>query len=92
MLKVDNLEFSFKDFQVLSGISFEAKKGEFVSILGNNGAGKSTLLKCIAKLLKPKRGVVLIDGKNVNSYSLNQLSKNVAYVPQRYTTNRITVL
>ena len=91
MLKVDNLEFSFKDFQVLSGISFEAKKGEFVSILGNNGAGKSTLLKCIAKLLKPKRGVVLIDGKNVNSYSLNQLSKNVAYVPQRYTTNRITV-
>lgn len=91
MLKVDGLEFSFKDFQVLSGVSFEARKGEFVSILGNNGAGKSTLLKCIARLLKPKSGVVLIDGKDANSFSLHQLSKNVAYVPQRYTINRITV-
>lgn len=51
MLKVDNLEFSFKDFQVLSGISFEAGRGSIVSILGNNGAGKSTLLRCIARLL-----------------------------------------
>lgn len=91
MLKVDGLDFSFKDFQVLSGISFEAQKGSIVTILGNNGAGKSTLLKCIAKLLKPKSGVVLIDGRSTDDFSLHQLSKNVAYVPQRYTTNRITV-
>ncbi|WPX09099.1 ABC transporter ATP-binding protein [Anaerocellum danielii] len=91
MLKVDNLEFSFKDFQVLSGICFEARRGSIVSILGNNGAGKSTLLKCIARLLKPKSGAILIDGKDANSFSLRQLSKNVAYVPQRYTANRVTV-
>lgn len=75
MLKVDNLEFSFKDFQVLSGISFEARRGEFVSILGNNGAGKSTLLKCIARLLKPKSGVVLIDGKDANSFLYTSFQK-----------------
>lgn len=46
--------------EVLSDISFEIKRGEFVSIVGPSGSGKSTLLYCISSLLPPTEGEVLI--------------------------------
>ena len=49
--------------EVLSDISFEIKRGEFVSIVGPSGSGKSTLLYCISSLLPPTEGEVLIKGK-----------------------------
>lgn len=48
--------------EVLSDISFEIKRGEFVSIVGPSGSGKSTLLYCISSLLPPTEGEVLISG------------------------------
>jgi ABC-type Fe3+/spermidine/putrescine transport system ATPase subunit len=58
MLKVSNLSFSYKDLNILSAISFEAKKGAHISIIGESGCGKSTLLKLIYGLLQPNGGTI----------------------------------
>jgi len=50
---------------VLKDVTFEVGKGEIVALLGPNGSGKSTILKTIFGMLKPLRGVVLLDGKNI---------------------------
>src|SRR3989441_5810517 len=59
---------------ILKGISFEIKSGEFVSIVGPSGSGKSTLLGIIAGLDNPTSGQVLIDGINITSMKENALA------------------
>lgn len=55
----------YTDQQVLRGISFEIKKGEFVGIVGRNGSGKSTLLKLLAQIYVPEQGEITIKGNLV---------------------------
>ena len=52
----------YKEQQVLKGLNFEIKKGEFVGIVGRNGSGKSTLLKTLAGIYYPEKGDITIDG------------------------------
>jgi len=82
LLEVRNLSLSFGKKQVLSNISFTVEKGEWVQIKGLNGEGKTTLIKSILQLY-PYTGDVLIDGKNINQYSVKELSDILSYVPQR---------
>ncbi|AIF70111.1 hypothetical protein PAP_08650 [Palaeococcus pacificus DY20341] len=86
-LRVDGVEFSYNGSAVLKGITFEAEAGDVVAVLGPNGAGKSTLLRCINAILKPKRGVVLVDGKTVGG----DVAKVFGYVPQKSGGNFMTV-
>lgn len=76
-LNVKNLDFSYKDRQILHDLSFEIKEGEFVSILGPSGCGKSTLLNVLAGLLKPQNGQILIDDAVVK-----ENTGSFAYMPQ----------
>ena len=91
ILSVDGVEFAYRSRKVLNNIKFEVKRGEVVSILGVNGAGKSTLLKCINKILKPKRGTILIDNFDIRQLDNLELAKKVSYVPQRAEGNYMTV-
>jgi len=91
ILSVDGVEFAYRSRKVLNNIKFEVKRGEVVSILGVNGAGKSTLLKCINKILKPKRGTILIDNFDIRQLDNLELAKKVGYVPQRAEGNYMTV-
>lgn len=67
-LQIENLSVSFYDkkkkTQALKNISFDIKRGEFVSLIGPSGCGKTTLLNCISGLQEYK-GKILIDGKSV---------------------------
>lgn len=55
----------YKNHNVLKGLSFEVKKGEFVGIVGRNGSGKSTLLKTLAGIYIPEKGTIKIEGSVV---------------------------
>jgi lipopolysaccharide transport system ATP-binding protein len=54
--------YSYETFPALEGISFEARAGEFVGVLGRNGSGKSTLLRLAAGIYHPTAGAVRVDG------------------------------
>ncbi len=73
MLKVTNLTKSFKNgdmqTQVLKGINFEAKDGEFIAIMGRSGAGKSTFMYQMSLLDEPTSGQIFIDGQEVHYLS-----------------------
>ena len=81
-LLVENLEFSYQSVPVLSGMCMDVPKGSLVSILGPNGSGKSTFLKCVDRILKPQKGVILIDSEDVLSFGRMNLAKKISYVPQ----------
>ncbi|MGV7105195.1 ABC transporter ATP-binding protein [Flavobacterium sp. U410] len=62
------------DFQVLKEISFDVKKGEFVSIIGKSGSGKSTLLYLLSTMDTDYNGTITINGEQVTGLSQNQLA------------------
>lgn len=92
MIEVKNLKKSFKDgdstTEVLKGIDFTAKSGEFIAIMGRSGAGKSTLLYQISLLDEPTSGEIFIDNKNMSSLSISEKTSfrlaNLGYVFQDY--------
>lgn len=70
------------DITVLSDISFTAKQGERIAIMGATGSGKSTLVQLIPRLYAQDRGIVRIDGTNVDEYDVTALRGAIGYVPQ----------
>lgn len=73
MIRVENIYKSFNGFEVLKGVSFEVKKGEILALIGGSGKGKSVILKHIVGLLKPDRGQVFVDGKEIGHLKGNGL-------------------
>lgn len=72
MLKVENLESGYGAMQVLWQPSLEVKQGTITSLLGPNGVGKSTLLWTILGSVKPWKGTILYEGKDVTSFQTHQ--------------------
>ena len=86
ILEVKNLRYHYDDSRtIFHDVSFGIESGEIISILGPNGAGKSTLLNCIANLLTPSTGEILLEGKPMNKLSLNEIARIIGYVPQPHT-------
>ena len=71
-----------KDISVLNGLSFKAKSGDKIALVGASGAGKSTIASLLQSFYQPSKGELLIDGVNAQEYELNHLRKNMALVPQ----------
>lgn len=61
MVRAEDVRFSYRDKEILRGISLEVQEGEFIAILGHNGSGKSTFAKMLNGILIPKGGKVLVD-------------------------------
>ncbi|PQA72130.1 ABC transporter ATP-binding protein [Brucella oryzae] len=66
-LTVKNIHKSFAGIEVLKGISFEAKKGDVISLIGSSGSGKSTLLRCINYLETPDEGEIAVAGEVIRT-------------------------
>ena len=84
-LEFDNVQFSYpsrKDVQVLKGLSFKARAGEKVAIVGSSGAGKSTIASLILRFYDAQGGRLLFDGIPSDTYALTDIRNQVAIVPQ----------
>lgn len=68
IIEVKNLSFNYGEEAVLKDISFTAKEGDFISVMGPNGSGKTTLIKIILGLLKLQKGGVKIMGKDIAAF------------------------
>lgn len=81
MLELKNLSFGYKEKKTLKNINMYVNSGEVVGIIGPNGSGKSTLLKCMNLILKPK-GHIFLEGTELQTLNLKEISKIIGYVPQ----------
>lgn len=86
MIKVEGVDKSFGNLQVLKNVDLTISKGEIVSIVGPSGAGKTTLLQIMGALDKPDAGKVIFEGNDVTKYNDRKLSdfrnKNIGFVFQ----------
>ncbi len=78
-LRILDVEFYYNSIPALKDVVFDANEGELASIIGPNGAGKTTLLKVMARLLKPRRGVVYIDGRNLWDINPREAARKIAF-------------
>ncbi|WP_291491816.1 ABC transporter ATP-binding protein [Desulfurella sp.] len=81
MIEAKDLNFSY-DVDILKNIAFSISESSICTIIGPNGSGKSTLLKILDKLLKPKKGTVLIENENLEKLSIKNVAKKIAYLAQ----------
>ena len=83
-LRIDNLNFSYGQKNIIHNLSFGIPSGSFLSIIGKNGTGKSTLIKCILKTLKIPNNVIFLDDIDINNI---KTFRNIGYVPQKTEFN-----
>lgn len=80
-ITIKNLTFSYNSHKILDDLNLVIENSEVLSLVGPNGSGKTTLIKCIDRILKPK-GSILLDGKEIESMSRQDVAKQIGYVPQ----------
>jgi len=82
-LEATDIYAGYGKIEVLHGASVRAAAGEIVCIIGPNGSGKSTLLKTVFGLIKPTRGTVRFDGKDITRLDPEQkVPLGIAFIPQ----------
>ncbi|MCC7573898.1 MAG: ABC transporter ATP-binding protein [Candidatus Methanofastidiosum sp.] len=87
VIKLEDAAFSYNGTaMVFENINFSMKEGDIFCILGSNGTGKSTLIKCIANLLKLKKGCVILNDRNIYGLKKVDVAKEMGYIPQIHTS------
>jgi iron complex transport system ATP-binding protein len=81
-LAIEDVDCFYESVKILENVRFSVKTGTFLGILGPNGSGKTTLLKSISRVLKPRKGAILIDNTNVYKMKNADVAKQMAVVPQ----------
>jgi energy-coupling factor transporter ATP-binding protein EcfA2 len=82
ILEVDGVWFSYDGRTALRGVSLTLGRGECVALVGRNGAGKTTLVKHLNGLLKPRRGLVQVLGRDTRSTPVAELARHVGFAWQ----------
>jgi branched-chain amino acid transport system ATP-binding protein len=93
LLEVRDLTVAYGHVQAVRGISLSVQQGQIVTLIGPNGAGKSSTLNAIAGLVRPQRGTVLLEGKDVAGLPAHRAARNgIVLVPEgRAILQRMTV-
>ncbi len=82
-IEVKDLWFSYEgEKDVLRGISFKADAGKTIALVGPSGAGKTTLLNLIPRFYDPQKGVISVDGNNIQDVKFKSLREHISIVPQ----------
>ncbi|WP_313130282.1 ABC transporter ATP-binding protein [Anaerocolumna sp.] len=81
-ITTEHLSISYDDNLVVGDLDMKIPKGKITTIIGPNGCGKSTVLKAVGRLLKPRGGLVYIDGEDIRSLSTKEVAQKMAVLPQ----------
>ncbi|GAB6903665.1 ABC transporter ATP-binding protein [Kineosporia succinea] len=81
-LSAENLSLGYKDRTVIEGLELAVAPGKVTAIVGANACGKSTLLRSMSRLLPPRAGQVLLDGKEVHKLPAKELARTLGLLPQ----------
>lgn len=91
MLKMSDLSCGYGTKIIINRINLHIKKGEFVCIIGPNGSGKTTLLKAITRIIKPAKGNIFLEGRDLNNIDKREIAKKMAVVSQNLPIVSMTV-
>jgi ATP-binding cassette subfamily B multidrug efflux pump len=82
-IEFKNVRFSYiEEEEIIKDISFKVAPGETVAIVGATGAGKSTIINLLSRFYEINSGVILVDNKSINEYTLKSLRSHIAVVLQ----------
>jgi iron complex transport system ATP-binding protein len=87
-LKIKDVVFSYASTPILKNVCMELAPSEVLGIVGPNGSGKSTLIRCIDRILKPQKGSILLDGRDIKKMGRMEIAKRMGYVPQTVSNRR----
>lgn len=82
MLQAKDICVSYDGKEVLKSINIDVPKGEIVTIVGPNGSGKSTIMKVFSRTLKPRKGRVLLENRDINEMNTTSIARSLAVLPQ----------
>ncbi|WP_306007828.1 ABC transporter ATP-binding protein [Bacillus sp. MMSF_3353] len=84
MIQFNHVSKAYEDgMKAVDSLHLEIKKGEFFVLIGPSGCGKTTTMKMINRLIETTEGSILIDGKDIQQYNINELRWNIGYVLQQ---------
>lgn len=84
-LETAGLSIAYEDRLIVEDLNIQIPQGKITALVGANGSGKSTILKTMARLMQPKNGQVLLDGKSIHKQSTREVAKQLAILPQNPT-------
>lgn len=82
LLEFKNVHFGYDTKEILHHVSFRLERGKTYALVGPTGGGKTTTASLIARLYDPKEGTVLLDGKDIRSYSAEERSQKIGFILQ----------
>src|SRR6218665_216898 len=81
-LKAAGVTVGYGDKIIVDSLDIGIPQGKVTVIVGPNACGKSTLLRALARLLKPSKGTVLLDGKDIHTQPTKQVAQRLGLLPQ----------
>lgn len=84
-LNTEELSIGYAETTIVSGLNLSIPTGKITALVGANGSGKSTILKTMARIMKPKSGTVMLDGKSIHQFSTKEVARQLAILPQNPT-------
>ncbi|WP_411348194.1 ABC transporter ATP-binding protein [Paenibacillus sp. WLX2291] len=84
-LMTSKLDIAYEDRLIVEDLNIKIPQGQITALVGANGSGKSTILKTMARIMQPKNGSVLLDGKSIHKQSTREVAKQLAILPQTPT-------
>jgi ATP-binding cassette subfamily B protein len=82
LLEFRNVHFAYDTHDILHHVSFKLERGKTYALVGPTGGGKTTTASLIARLYDPKEGTVLLDGKDIRSYTAEERSQKIGFILQ----------